>query len=234
MNKVCFPHLSIESNNSINHNLISDTGFDIIHKRGNIRLSIPQIYQPGFVNYTLVLLQLESDRIFTRYIPESVLFRVEWHLLLNGCNDVYAILIDMSIPSDEKRFFVIHLPTRRLVYSTYVAHGRGSGRGRYAEKFSDEQNSYCTTLGLYRTGEYYIGKHGDSYRMLGLEECNKNAVLRYIVIHSAWYVSEEFAKKHGRCGNSHGCPAVSEEAFKILKPVLEQKVLIYIFHLDIT
>ena len=141
----------------------------------------------------------------------------------------YAIFIDMSIPSNEKRLFLVNLASRKVTYSTYVAHGKGSGQGKKATKFSDKAGSLCTALGIYKTGKNYIGKHGDSFELIGLEKRNANAVSRAIVIHSAWYVAEKFIKEQGRCGNSWGCPAVSEETFKTLRTYLTQNIILYIY-----
>lgn len=141
----------------------------------------------------------------------------------------YAIFIDMSIPSNEKRLFLVNLSSKNVTFSTYVAHGKGSGQGKKANKFSDNAGSLCTALGKYKTGKNYIGKHGDSFELIGLEKSNTNAMSRAIVIHSAWYVSEAFIKQQGRCGNSWGCPAVSEEAFKTLRNYLTQHIIMYIY-----
>ena len=151
---------------------------------------------------------------------------------LNGAKDnaSHAIFIDMSLPSNEKRLFLVELNTNNTIYSTYVAHGKGSGRGKNANLFSDKPGSYCTALGLYRVGKNYNGKHGDSFELVGLEKSNANALERAIVIHSAWYVAEDFIKKQGRCGNSWGCPAVSEEAFKKLKPYFLKKIIVFIYN----
>lgn len=140
-----------------------------------------------------------------------------------------ALFIDMSIPSNKKRLFLVELSTKEVIYSTYVAHGKGSGQGALAIQFSDSIDSYCTSLGLYKVGKNYQGKHGDSYELIGLEKSNANALERSIVMHAAWYASEDFIRKEGRCGNSWGCPAVSEEALKTLKPFLDKNILVYIY-----
>jgi len=141
----------------------------------------------------------------------------------------YAVFIKMAMPSNKKRLFLTDLSTRKIIHSSYVAHGKGSGRGQFAEKFSDEPGSYCTAPGLYKVGKNYKGKHGDSFELIGLDSTNKNAVDRAIVIHTAWYCEEEFVKKYNRCGNSWGCPAVSESDFLKLKPYLAKGILVYVY-----
>jgi hypothetical protein len=148
----------------------------------------------------------------------------------NELRDDFAIFIDMSKPSDEKRWFVVDLKSGQIVYKTYVAHGKGSGRGRFATVFTDEATKSCSTLGKYRLIGSYNGKHGLSYQLDGLEESNKNAKKRAIVIHSAWYAEETFIKKYNRCGNSWGCPAISEKSLKECKDYLKPKTLLWIYN----
>jgi hypothetical protein len=130
-------------------------------------------------------------------------------------------LIDFSIPSDKKRLWVIDLSNFTILVHCYVSHGRNSGE-LYAEVFSNTPGSYTSSAGFYSTGETYIGKHGLSLYLDGLEEgINDKARDRAIVMHGADYVSEEFIAKHGRLGRSHGCPAVpvelNEQIIKTIK-----------------
>jgi len=141
----------------------------------------------------------------------------------------YGIFINMALPSNRKRLFLTDLTTRKIIHSSYVAHGKGSGRGQFAEKFSDDPGSYCTATGLYKVGKNYNGKHGDSFELIGLDSTNKNAVSRAIVIHTAWYCSEDFVQKYKRCGNSWGCPAVSDPDFEKLRPYFSKGILLYIY-----
>lgn len=144
-------------------------------------------------------------------------------------NSEYALFIDMSIPSNEKRLFLVELDSKKIIYSTYVAHGKGSGESKDAVCFSDINGSHCTALGLYKVGKNYKGKHGDSFELIGLEKSNANALERSVVIHSASYVDEKFIKSQGRCGNSWGCPAISKEALKKLKPFFQKNIMVYIY-----
>jgi len=60
-----------------------------------------------------------------------------------------------------------------------------------------------------RWGPYYVGAHGRSMRLVGLDSTNCNAEPRGIVVHAAWYVGPEMVQAHGMLGRSEGCFAVS-------------------------
>ena len=149
--------------------------------------------------------------------------------LKQGCCNDYAIFIDMSLPSNEKRWYVIDLETKKIIYETYVAHGKGSGEGKQATNFSDQPGSYCTALGIYKIKGTCIGEHGLSYRLEGLEKNNKNALSRGIIIHSAWYADDNFIGSYGRCGSSWGCPAISANALKACKAYLKPGTIVWIY-----
>jgi hypothetical protein len=120
-------------------------------------------------------------------------------------------VIDFSRPSTEKRLWVFDLRSHELLFHEYVAHGRGSG-ANLATMFSNVPESNQSSLGLFRTGEAYIGKHGLSLRLDGLERgINDRARERAIVIHGADYVNASTAQAQGRLGRSLGCPAVRPE-----------------------
>ncbi|EJN31544.1 murein L,D-transpeptidase catalytic domain family protein [Pseudomonas sp. WJP1] len=117
-------------------------------------------------------------------------------------------VIDYSLPSTEQRLWVFDLKKRKLLFHELVAHGRNSGENM-ATQFSNQNESFATSLGLYRTQQSYVGQNGYSLRMEGLEPgFNDNAFDRAIVIHGAPYVSPVLARANGRIGRSLGCPAV--------------------------
>lgn len=128
-------------------------------------------------------------------------------------------IADFSKPSSEKRLFVIDLNNYEILFNTYVSHGRNSGKV-LPTKFSNRTSSYQSSLGFYKTGETYNGKHGYSLRLDGLEKgINDNARNRAIVIHGADYVAEKLIGGQGYIGRSQGCPAV---AMKLHKPLINQ------------
>lgn len=127
-----------------------------------------------------------------------------------GNTDVLSI-IDFSLPSSQKRLFVLDLRNSRLLFNTLVAHGRNSGQ-LMATRFSNRISSYMSSLGFYLTGQPFAGKHGYSLRLEGMEKgWNDHALQRAIVMHSAPYVSEEHIHKWGSLGRSEGCPAIPQK-----------------------
>ena len=120
----------------------------------------------------------------------------------------YLTIIDYSMPSAARRLWVLDVRTRRVLFHEFVAHGRNSGDGM-ASAFSNLPGSYQTSIGLYRTEDVYLGQHGGSLRLTGLEPgYNDLAYERAIVIHGASYVSADHIAEHGRLGRSLGCPAL--------------------------
>lgn len=143
------------------------------------------------------------------------------YLLASGKLNSNGLLsiVDFSLPSSKKRLFVIDLKSNKVVYNTYVAHGRNSGK-EMANEFSNEPESNKSSLGFYVTGDTYMGKHGFSLRLLGEEKgINDNANSRAIVMHSAPYVSETAIKMQGFIGRSLGCPALPENVYK---PIIDK------------
>lgn len=137
-------------------------------------------------------------------------------------------IIDFSKKSSEKRLWIIDLESSRLLFNTLVAHGRGSGMDM-ATSFSDQPNSHKSSLGFYITSETYMGKHGLSMRLEGLDKgFNSNAKERAVVIHGANYVSQSFVNQTGRLGRSHGCPALPVELTKTIINVIKGQTVLFI------
>lgn len=138
---------------------------------------------------------------------------------MSGTKERY-IDVNFSKPSSEKRLTVVE--NGDIIYRTWVSHGRESGE-LYAKSFSNVPNSNKSSLGKMRVGQKYYGKHGLSYRLIGLETgINDNVEQRAIVIHSADYIG------YGKTGRSLGCLAIPTKDYadflKYVKPGMEVRV----------
>ncbi len=125
-------------------------------------------------------------------------------------------VIDYSLPSSLRRLWVLDPATRRVLAHEYVAHGRGSNHPEdpaRAVRFGNEPESHRTSLGSFLTGDTYMGQHGISLELDGLEPgVNDRARERRIVIHPADYVSADFRERSGGwVGRSFGCPALAPD-----------------------
>jgi hypothetical protein len=126
------------------------------------------------------------------------------------------MVIDYTKRSTEARLWVFDLNRTGVLFQELVAHGRNSGDDR-AVRFSNQPGSLMSSLGVFLTGDTYIGKHGLSLRLHGLEEgVNDKTAERAIVIHAAEYVRESVGRRDGRIGRSWGCPAVRPEVSRRL------------------
>jgi len=137
-------------------------------------------------------------------------------------------IVDFSAPSSELRLHfldVISGATSRLL----VTHGSGSDPRHtgFLHSFSNAFGSNASSEGAFLTDTYYVGKHGRSQRLLGLDSTNSNALDRAIVIHGAWYANADMIRTHGKLGRSQGCFAVGEHDLDKLFDHLGEGRLIY-------
>ena len=140
------------------------------------------------------------------------------YIQIQNKNPGVLIIIDYTKPSNEERFYVLDLNKKKLVYSTRVAHSKNSGLEIPLE-FSDDPNSYQSSLGFFVTLGEYNGAYGYSLRLKGLEEnINANAEDRAIVIHGGDIVEDEYIKKFGFAGRSLGCPVLPHS---LTRPVID-------------
>jgi L,D-transpeptidase catalytic domain len=120
-------------------------------------------------------------------------------------------IADFSVASATPRFHLLNMEDGAS-QALLVAHGKGSDpdHSGWVQNFSNVPGSLATSSGAYLVGESYIGKYGLSRRLVGLEPDNDQAEARAIVIHPAWYVSEDIAREQGKLGRSQGCFAFSQ------------------------
>lgn len=141
-------------------------------------------------------------------------------------------VINFDLPSTEKRLWVVDLNLNKIIFHTYVSHGRNSGEV-YATSFSNEEESYKSSLGFFSTGEIYTGKNGLSLKLDGLEKgINDKARERAIVIHGADYVSKQFISTNNKLGRSQGCPALPVELNEKIIKKINNKSCLFIYKSD--
>ena len=191
---------------SINQNTVIATETD--NKPQKVTLDVKSVYDSlnikGKIDYSIF------QKAYLGYVQ------------IPNKNPGVLVIIDYTKPSNEERFYVLDLNMKKLVYSTRVAHSKNSGLEIPLE-FSDDPNSYQSSLGFFLTLGEYNGAYGYSLRLKGLEEnINANAESRAIVIHGGDIVDDEYIKKFGFAGRSLGCP--------VLPAALTKEIVNYIKH----
>ena len=180
-------------------------------EKNKVVTATPRHTTPTVTSPPLSAFQVLYDEL---NLAASGLNRKAFLIALRGMQQIAASkpllsIVDMSQPSSKKRLYVIDLAKRKLLFNTYVAHGRNSGE-LLPNRFSNTNSSFQSSLGFYKTLGLYQGKHGLSMQLQGLEKgINDNAFSRAIVMHGADYVCEDMIRRTGRLGRSQGCPAVS-------------------------
>jgi hypothetical protein len=198
---------------------------------GSLFATILVIYSPiGSTQWYYSNVNLEVNKDINTFVAETkelrpqvlqLAFKAYNCALQKGVKDKQILtIIDYSLPSNTKRLWVLNLKNKRVLFNTLVAHGIMSGnKGGEALHFSDQPYSLESSMGLFVTNGTYFGHDGYSLKIKGLEKgFNDKAEQRHIIIHGAWYVSENVIKKYGRIGRSWGCPALDEQ---IVKPIID-------------
>ena len=168
-----------------------------------------------------------SPRVVKPELMRKALAAMERHGSRIALRD-RMVIADFSAPSGQPRFHFIDLVNGKSV-SKLVAHGSGSdpSHSGFLQRFSNQDGSNASSEGAFMAADYYIGKHGRSQRLLGLDPTNNNALSRAIVVHGAWYSNPEMLQTHGRLGRSQGCFAVGERELAEVFNRLGQGRMIY-------
>jgi len=207
--------------NPLFSNKITSPKFEVVNVSNNIASKAEVIYN-SLVTNNFKLPKIES---FTKALQAFNKLQENGRIQKN-----ILTLVDFSLSSNENRLWVIDLNKNVILFQSLVAHGRNSGN-EFADEFSNKPESHQSSLGLYLTGETYIGKHGYSLRLDGQEKgINSNARDRAIVIHGADYVSENFIKQHGRLGRSFGCPSLPNEVSKEIIDTIKDKSCLFVYY----
>lgn len=154
-------------------------------------------------------------------------------------NRDFCILIDMSLHSGIKRFFVWDFKNNKVSKEYLVGHGCGSNSwskdgSKANPEFSNEDGSHLSSLGKYKLEGRGYSDWGINvkYLMHGLEETNSNALKRFIVFHSWNLMSDEEVFPKGS-PEGWGCPTISNNAMKEIDPMMNKArkpVLMWIYN----
>lgn len=148
-------------------------------------------------------------------------------------NHDYVVIINMREPSYRKRFYIIN-SKNEIIRNHHTTHGINSSDTKdraYAISFGNVVGSSKSSLGAMITGDTYVGKHGRSLRLHGLEKgINDNVLKRYIVIHSADYVKDAYIRQMGRAGQSNGCPALDPAVCQKVIDLIKGGCFVYIYY----
>jgi hypothetical protein len=126
-------------------------------------------------------------------------------------NSTIVTIVDFSQSSNKKRLYVIDLKNKRMLFNTYVAHGRNTGL-EFAKNFSNEEGSFKSSLGFYVTAHPITGSHtGFSLLMEGVEKG---------------------IQKNGRLGRSMGCPTLPPELNKPIIETIKDGTCLFIYNPD--
>ena len=220
---IFFSMLLLASNNFAEENLMTENITE------NIQQPVEQKTQKIVVDVKSVYDSLNiKSKIDYSIFQKAYLGYVQ----ISHKNPGVLIIIDYTKPSNEERFYVLDLNKKKLVYSTRVAHSKNSGLEIPLE-FSDDPNSYQSSLGFFVTLGEYNGAYGYSLRLKGLEEnINANAEDRAIVIHGGDIVEDEYIKKFGFAGRSLGCPVLPNSLTREIIDFIKHGRVLFIYGND--
>ncbi len=176
----------------------------------------------------------ESQAAFTRIKSKADSALV--YCKSKGFNTEYCYLIDFSIHSGKKRFFVWDFAKDTIKYSSLCCHGYGMESTQSKPVFSNVEGSYCSSLGKYKIGARAYSSWGINvhYKMHGLDKTNSNAFKRWVVLHSHTPVADHnIHPKHLPLGWSQGCPVVSNGMMRKVDEMLKvskKPVLMWIYN----
>jgi len=147
-------------------------------------------------------------------------------------NKQILTVIDYSKPSSERRLWVVDLKDNKVLFNTWVAHGKNTGLVK-STSFSNQFNSLKSSIGVFETEDSYFGHDGYSLRIAGLERgINDNALRRNIVFHGASYASYQVAESRGMLGRSWGCMAVGPSTIRPLVNTIKDHTLVVAYYPD--
>jgi hypothetical protein len=189
-----------------------------------IILSAVVVLSLSFLLKPKPIVRITKDKNFTDYSEYTN--KALAYCQKNNLNDTYFFLVDLSVHSGKKRFYVCDFSTQKITDRYMVSHGCGAvfwskDYSKENAEISNEANSHCSSV-----GKYIIGKRGVSswgikvnYQLYGMDKTNSNASKRSIVLHSWNAIKDDEVYPDG-APEGWGCPSVSNNSMKeIIKKI---------------
>lgn len=160
--------------------------------------------------------------------PSQAQIDAAWNYVVeHDMNREICLLVDYSLPSGCNRLWVWDFTKQHKLFECPVAHGKGRGLApqgsrKDTARFSNEEESWLSSLGHSRIAERYQGQYGISYRLDGLDASNNNNRKRNIVLHGYKSVPQKpiFPLPSGR---SKGCVMVAQKNMAFLDSILQTR-----------
>lgn len=169
--------------------------------------------------------QKHSTALYRKFFPQKNCSEKAFDLAWKGYENLkrqgvitapdYLSILDYTLPSNQKRFFVLRLKDSTVAVSSIASHGVGSDPDSTTIPyvFGNYNGSRMSSLGFFLTGETYRNFRpldNVGLCLFGLDiGYNDSAAVREIVVHygASEYKGNVYVTDSG-AGRSYGCPAL--------------------------
>lgn len=170
----------------------------------------------------------------TNYDPFTKLEEYQRIIKRKNLNIQYVFVIDYSLHSGLKRFYIVDIMEHKIVKRIMVAHGAKSETERgFATEFSNVPESNKSSLGYVIVKGRGVSKYGIkvNYVLDGISKTNSNMRKRFMVMHS--YFTVPFIETHPiPIINSLGCVMLSNRDMTYIDSLIQKqhnkRILMYI------
>lgn len=204
----------------------SDKAFPSLLSNSSQSAAFKQVTDSVFDQIGLLSYGLDKDVFYNAYKGYQYLLKKG---MLKKTN--LLTICDYSQSCNNQRLYVIDLEEGKLLYNTFVTHGKNSGE-EFATSFSNSESSNKSSLGFLVTAETYNGKAGLSMRFDGVERgVNDKVRARDIVLHGSQFVTRSLLGGSS-ITKSLGCPAVPFGVHKSIINTIKGGSCFYVNHPD--
>lgn len=169
----------------------------------------------------------------TPSISNSRIENVKEYCKRHNMNTNIAVFVDFDIHSGKQRFMVYDFNKKKIILASLCAHGCGKESTKSEPVFSNDFNSYCSSIGYFKIGNYNeTGLGLPSYLLDGLSLTNYNARKRQLLIHPYYTIRETQIYPFYTPMDSEGCFVINSLKFKLLQNIIKvsnKPILLYAY-----